>query len=156
MIPGFLLFAAGAVMMLYKATHSRRGLVIEDLIHLDAGEARIFYFVVAGISALFAAAAMATMVRLHGGKVHVEIDDDGITVPGPALRPRSRRFAWAEITLARLSTVQRQVFVTIVGPAGKASVSKGLLTDAEFDEIVAIIAARVPPGRAAIPRAQLR
>ncbi|HMG51949.1 MAG TPA: hypothetical protein VK601_00680, partial [Kofleriaceae bacterium] len=113
----------GAVMW-YEAMHDRRGVVIEGVIHLDPGQARIFYVVLMALCFGFIAMGALAMLRLSRGGLCVEIDDDGITLPGSPMRPRPRRFAWASISSARLSKVSGQVFMTITGPAGKATLAR--------------------------------
>jgi hypothetical protein len=96
------------------------------------------------------------IVRLASGKLHVDIDDDSITLPGRPMRPRAQRFAFGDITSAQLSRVGRQVFLTIHDARSKSWLAKSHLSDREFDEIVAIVAQHVPPPRADLPVARLR
>jgi hypothetical protein len=150
-----LFFGLCAVALCYQASHTRRGVIIEGAIHLNRGQAQIFFWVLAALSLGFVALGTVGLVRLARGKLEVVIDDGGIALPGTLFRPRPHRFAWPEITGARLSKVSGQAFLTITAPGAKASLAKAHVTDAAFDEIVAIVGQRVPAPRTQLPVARL-
>jgi hypothetical protein len=157
LILAVLLFGGGTVMLGYQAMATgRRGLVINGLIHLDPGEAQIFFGVLAALSFLMAVMGGLAMVRLANGRLHVDVDDEGITLPGKPIRPRAHRFRYAEITSARVSQISGQVFLTITGGSAKSALAKSHLADGEFEEILAIVARHVPQPRAELPVAKLR
>jgi hypothetical protein len=150
-----LFFGLCAAVLCYQASHTRRGVILEGAIHLNRGQAQIFFWVLAALSLGFVALGTVSLVRLARGKLEVVIDDDGIDLPGTLFRPRPHRFAWPDITGARLSKVSGQAFLTITAPGAKAYLSKANVTDAAFDEIVAIVGQRVPAPRAQLPVARL-
>lgn len=55
-----------------------------------------------------------------------------------------------------LRTVNKQEFLTLVGPGGSRWLGRSNVGDAAFDTIVAHVAARVPPPRAPLPVAKVR
>jgi hypothetical protein len=154
MIFAMVFFSACAAMMWHEATTTRRGVVIEEVIHLDRGQARTFFGVLAAMSIGFVVLGAYSTIRLARGTLHIDLDDDGITLPGRLLRPQPRRFAWRTITSVRTHNIYRQVLLSIAGAEGKGSIGKSTLPDAEFDQIVALIAQRVPPERAQLPAAR--
>jgi len=151
-----LFFAACAALFVYLAATNDRGLVINGIIHLDIDSARIFYVVLAALSFGMVAMGAFSMIRLGSGTLHVDIDDDSITLPGKPTRPRPHRFMFAEIQRAWISRVSSQVFLTIQDAHAKSWLVKSHLADGEFDEIVALVASHVPPPRAELPVAKLR
>lgn len=156
LILAVLFFTACAALFVYLAATSDRGLVINGILHLAPGGARIFHGVLAALSLGMVAMGVFSMVRLAGGKLHVDIDDDSITLPGKPTRPRPHRFMFAEIQRAWISRVSGQVFLTIQDAHAKSWLVKSHLADGEFDEVVAVVASHVPPPRAELPVAKLR
>ena len=148
------LFGACAAFFAYKLG-TDRGLVINGIFHLDVSEARIFYGALGAFSFAFVVAGIVGLVSMRGGRLAVELGDDSIVMPGAPLRPRPRTFRYAEITSATLRTVQKHEFLTLVDAQGKSSLARSHVGDAAFDTIVAHVASRVPPPRAALPVAKL-
>jgi hypothetical protein len=156
LILGILMFGGCGAWFVRLGATSSRGVVIEGLIHLGPGGARIFFAVLAALSFGMVAIAVLGAIRLMGGKLHVDIDDDSITLPGRPLRPRPHRFAFAEITGASQLQLGGQVVLTIQDAHAKSSITRSHLGRGEFDEIVATVARHVPPPRATLPVAKLR
>ena len=156
MIASIAMFGGGAAWLCYLAATTRHGVVIEEVIHLNAHQARIFYGVLAVLSFGLTALGVRTTARLASGKLHIAIDDDGITVPTRRTGLVPRRFTWAGIISARLHKVSGQVFMTLTDAAGKGGIARSYLSNAEFDEIVGIVAEHVPPPRAELPIARAR
>jgi len=149
------MFAAAAVFFAFKLD-TDRGLIINGIIHLGVGGARIFYAMLGVFSVAFVVAGIIGITRMRGGKLAVELAEDTITMPGAPLRPRPREIRYEAITSATLQMISRQEILTLVDATGKSSLARSHVGDAAFEAIVAHVAARVPAPRAALPIAKLR
>jgi len=149
------LFAAAAVFFAFKLD-TDRGLIINGIIHLGVGGARIFYGVLGVFSVGFVVAGILGVASLRGGRLAVELGEDTIRMPGAPLRPRPREFRYEDITSATLQTISRQEILTLVDARGKSALARSHVGDGAFEAIVAHVAARVPAPRAALPVAKLR
>jgi hypothetical protein len=148
------LFAACAVFFAFKLD-TDRGLILNGIIHLGVGGARIFYAALGLFSLAFVVLGIFVVVSMRGGRLAVELGEESIGMPGSPLRPRTHEFRYAEISSATLRTVSKQEFLTLVDAKGKSSVSRAHVGDAAFDKIVRHLAARVPAPRAQLPVAKL-
>jgi len=152
---GIVLFGACAVFFAFKLG-TDRGLVIDGLIHLGVGGARIFFGVLGAFSVAFVVIAILGIASMRGGRLAVELGEDAILMPGAPIRPRPRAFRYDTITSATLRKINKQEFLTLVDAQGKSSLARSHVGDAVFETIVAHVAARVPAPRAALPVAKLK
>ena len=140
-----LFFGAGAIFFFWQALNNKRGLVLEGVIHLDPGQARVFYGVFCALSLGFVALAAVTWITYSGRSPEVVIDDATITTPGPLWRPDAlRTVAFADITSVREQSMNRQHFLTLITPKQKISIVKSHLPDGAFEEIAALVRERAP------------
>jgi len=79
------MFAAAAVFFAFKLD-TDRGLIIDGIIHLGVGGARIFYGVLGAFSIAFVVAGIIGVTRMRGGRLAVELGEDSITMPGAPRR----------------------------------------------------------------------
>jgi hypothetical protein len=149
------LFAAAAVFFAFRLD-TDRGLIINGLIHLGVGGARIFYGVLGLFSLAFVVLGIFGIMSMRGGRLAIELGEETISMPGAPLRPRPREFRYAEISSATLRVINKHEFLTLVDARGKSSLARTHVGDAAFETIVAHVAARVPAPRAQLPVAKLR
>jgi hypothetical protein len=149
------LFAACAVFFAFRLG-TDRGLVINGIIHLGVGGARIFYATLGLFSVAFVVLGIIGILAMRGGRLAVELGEHTIGMPGAPLRPRSRELRYEDITSATLRVINKQEFLTLVDAKGKSSLARSHVGDAAFQMIVAHVAARVPAPRAQLPVAKLR
>lgn len=152
---GVVMFTACAALFLVELGIDR-GLILEGILHLGVRGAHIFWGVLGALSAGFVLLMLSAIVSMRGGRVAVVLGEDAITMPGAPMRPRPRELRYEHITSATLHTVSKQEILTLVDPHGTSTLGRSYVGDAAFDAIVAHVAARVPPPRAALPVAKLR
>lgn len=146
MLFAVLLFGGGAVLFTYRAATDERGVVINGLIHLGPSGARIFYVVLAALSATFVAFGIVGNARLIGGKHAVILDDETATFPGTMFRPATKTFAYKDIRSVVTQNVAGTIFVTVTHRGGKAAVAKRTLADGAFETIVSTLETRAEVG----------
>lgn len=120
-----------------------RGLVINGLIHLDPGEAKVFFFVLAGLSMGLVTLGIAGAWRQRGGRLVIEVDDDTITVPGSSFRPAAKIVRFADITRVFDQEINGQVFITLVHPGGKSWIHRQSVGDEAFTRLRRILEQRL-------------
>ena len=139
-----LFFALCAMVLFWKALTSQRGIVIEGLIHLGPGGARVFYGVLCAASLAFVAIACIALIQYRRNTHEVVVDDVSLTTPGPLWRLAATRSAcFADVTQVREQEVSGQHFLTLITPARKVWIAKSHLPDGAFEEIVAFVRDRL-------------
>jgi hypothetical protein len=144
MVLGGLFFLFCALVLFWQALTNKRGLVLEGLLHLSPGGARVFYGVLCGLSLAFVAISIVVLVIYSGRTAEVVLDDASITTPGPLWRPSAlRTVAFADVVELREQKVSGQHFLTLITAKQKVSIVKGHLPDGAFEEISAFVRERV-------------
>jgi hypothetical protein len=140
---GSLFFGVCAAFFVHSALTADRGVDINGIVELGVGGARVFYWVLAFLSACFVVVAIAAAVFYRGGTRAIVLDDDAIALPGPMWRPAPRRIAYADIVSLQRQDISGQTLLQIVHRGGKAGIARSLTGDTAFDEIVAALQGRV-------------
>lgn len=146
---GGLFFAGCGVILGKVALDNDRGLILNGLIELDAGDATVFYWVLVVACTGFVLIALATSVRALGAPHQVVLDATSITVPRGVLRQTLVTVPIDRITDLQVTQVQSQKLLTIRHDDGKLTIVRGLLPQrADFDELLAALDARCRAVRA--------
>ena len=141
-------FGLCAAMLGHEALNNGKGLVINNIIELDAGNATIFYWVLAALSLGF------VLLGLIGFMAQLTADDDAqvltlgektMTLPQGAFRKVPRELAYADITAMKQQEVQGQRFLTVKLANGKkvSLAAVALPKKEDFDTVCSHIAARL-------------
>jgi len=142
MLLAAVLFTAGAGFLVYLAGRGR-GLVINGLVHLDPGDARVVYLVLAGLSMGLVMLGLAGAWRQRGSRLAVEVDDRTITVPGSLFQPAAKIIAFADVTAILEQEINGQVFMTLVHPGGKSWIHQQSVGIEAFRKLRRILDERV-------------
>jgi hypothetical protein len=124
-----LFFGAIAALMVYKALHNERGLIINGIITLGPAGATVFYWVMAGLSALFVISAFLLIVRRAANPQVLEFTDEAVLLPYGFLQPRVSRIPYAEIKRVWEVKVSGQTFLYLATGGQKFSIMASLLPD---------------------------
>jgi hypothetical protein len=131
LVLGLVLFGACTWFFAEKAVNNDRGLIINGIIPLDLQAATIFYWVFAVVSGLFVAACVfAGVSRVTTPKV-LELDEEGMTLPGGLFQRNSRRIRYADIVKLAEQQVSRQRFLYITTKEKRHSLVASRLPDNE-------------------------
>jgi hypothetical protein len=135
-----LFFGAGALFFAAMAKDNDRGLIINGIIELSPGGARIFYWALAALSVgLVAAASTMAMVRLTL-RQRIAVGTTCITVPRSRWSSEEIAVPFAEIIRLSTSDVSGQRFLKVVYRGGKFKLVASMLpSEGDFDEILAAI-----------------
>jgi hypothetical protein len=148
-----LFFGAGALFMRHLAVTNDRGLVINGIITLGVGGAKIFYWSLAGVCAAFVVAGIFFGIPQIFIPRNVILEPDAITVPGWGLSKKHYRIPWKEIEAVVRSSHQKYVFVRIIHGGRKYAINSGMLpsnSDMEtIERYIAIQMAKLMPVPAA-------
>lgn len=138
-----LFFAGCAVVLVQSARHNDRGMVINGLITLDLGQATLFLWVLAALSALFVGAGVYGVIRSVGVAQQIVIDRHGITAPKGGMSSAIVTVPFADITDLQMRQVQSQHFLVIHHRGGKLTITGSMLpSKAEFEELATTVADR--------------
>jgi hypothetical protein len=153
MVLGAVFFAACAVVIGNKAATMDRGVVLGGLVELSADGARSFYWVLAGLSAVFVVAALFGIVAGIFSRQSLQLSESSLSVPknlwtrAPVVVPVS------DISETRLRTISRQRMLLIRHSRGALNITEKMLPDrASFEAVRAAIDERVPAGRKSAKR----
>jgi hypothetical protein len=135
-----LFFGAGALFFAAKANGNDRGLIINGIIELAPAGATVFYWVLAGLSLAFVAAAgTMAIVRLTLHQ-RIALTDSGMTIPRSRWSAENITVPFSEIVELTKSEVHGQRFLKIAFKGGKFTLTASMLPNNEdFDEIVSTV-----------------
>jgi hypothetical protein len=122
-------FGAIAAFMGYKAFHNDRGLIINGIITLGPAGATVFYWAVAGSSAMFVVGAILLTVRRLANPQTLELTEDGILLPHGFLQTRTTRIPYAEVKRVWEVQVSGQTFLYVATGERRFSIMASLLPD---------------------------
>ena len=135
-IPGFLLFGLACVLFSYKGMYADRGLIISHIIELSVRGARIFYWVLFGLSFLFVAVSLAGAYYKLTEDPTLELDDEKIVIPPTVFVRISRQIYISEITSVTEEIVKKTKILSIRYGEKRSTITSALLdTQSEYDEI---------------------
>ena len=145
LVPGIILFGAGAFVEVHKAETNTRGLIINHMIELRPSEATGFYWTMAGLSWLFfvvliLSAAWFAMAK----KTAITLRPTEMIVPPVGFRSRTIMIPYADIAAIQHRKLRRQEFLIITRHSGKAAhiVASMFPSRQVFAQIRAELAAR--------------
>jgi hypothetical protein len=126
-----------------KAIHNDRGLIL-DLIPMDTGGATIAYWVFAAASAVFVVLAVATSIYRVTNPRLLELDEDGITIPGGFFKPEPSRILFSELIGLSEQKVSRQRFLYMTTKKRRYTLNAALLPDKEtYDAITQLLGSQL-------------
>ncbi|SDA27439.1 hypothetical protein [Sphingomonas sp. NFR15] len=139
-----LFFAVCAVVLGYTAHDNDRGLLIDGILSLDAGQASIIYWVLCALSIGFVAAGLFGVVTSLREPREVMVDRTGVTLPAGRWSSDTVTIPFASITDLRIQQVHSHKFLIIRHRAGKHSVMRSMMpSSADFEAFVeAVMAGR--------------
>lgn len=142
MLIACLAFAACAVWLGWVAYTNDRGLILNGIFEFETGGATIFYWSIAGLSALMAILGFArTLIGLFSNQ-HLQISRSQLSAPQSMFSASNTVIPFSSITGVQLQTVRSQRFLRIQHQKGKLTIAAINLPDATaFDTICARIAA---------------
>ena len=136
-------FTACGYAVLNDAQTNDRGLIIDHLIELDMHQATIFYWALFACCVGFVGIALVALISALTQETYVEVTDKGILVPA-IFRNNTTYVQFADVTQVRLQKVQRQAFLILTHPGGKASISRANMpSKTDFEELVAMVDAKL-------------
>ncbi len=141
-----LFFAACALTMAYAALTNNRGLILNGIIEFSPRGAVIFYWSVAGVSALFVLTGVLGVLMGLAGKQRLRLTSTELAAPRSVFSRRVTVVALADIEAIEVQTVQKQRFMNIRHRQGKLSIAQSMLPSAqEFDALLGALRERVSP-----------
>jgi hypothetical protein len=136
-------FVLCAVALFFRAASNDSGLILNGIIEMDQGSASIFYYVLAGLSAVMAAGGVFGFATSMGEPRFVVLDDTGVEIPGYAGR-KPVRIAYDAITGLQPGGAYKQRWIYVVHRGGRQAIMGSMLANAgQLDEIGDLLAARV-------------
>jgi len=138
-------FLVCAVVLFLRAADNDRGLILNHIIEMDQGSTTLFFYVLAGLSALMAAGGVFGFVTSLRGEKFVVLDEAGVEFPGN-VGQKPVRIPYASISRLEPGGVNRQRWLYIHHSGGRHAIMGSLLSNkAQLDEIAELIAARMRP-----------
>ena len=132
-----LFFAGGAVVLAREARGNDRGLVLNGFIHLDAGDATRFYWLLALLSAAFVLAGLLGVARAFGPPREIVVDAAGITAPTGVLGRAEVTVPYASIARLEMTQIRSQKLMVIHHGGGRLILSRAMLpTEQDFENMV--------------------
>jgi hypothetical protein len=138
-------FGLCGVVLAHEAITNDRGVVIEHFIKLDRAGATIFYWCLAGCSALFVLAGISLAIRRIVNPQTLTIDLAGLTIPQGFLRRTKVRVLFSEIKSISETELNRQVFLNLHTDHKRYQIARSLFpTNEDYEELKATIYCAVP------------
>jgi hypothetical protein len=138
-----LFFAGCAVILGGVARSNDRGLIINGIISFEADGATTFYWILAGVSALFVVVAVFAASRALTSQQELVIDGRAISAPKRGTSKVILTVPFANITDLRIMQVASQKFLTIHHSDGKLEIVRDMLPrKADFETVVELVEAR--------------
>lgn len=139
------LFGLCAWMFWFKAHQPPRGLIINHMIELSPGGAQIFHWSLFAVSMLLVAMSVLVFIMSFKSERHITISATSIRAPKSGISNLEVDVPFGSIKSLQLQEVQRQRFLHIHHAGGKLSIVQSMLSSkAEFEEICALLSAKVP------------
>lgn len=140
-----ILFGLCAWMFWIKAHEPPRGLMIKHMIELSPGEAQVFHWALFAVSMLLVALGVLVFLTSFKSERYITISATSIRAPKSGISSLEVDVPFDSIKSLQLQEVQRQRFLHINHAGGKLSIVQSMLSSkAEFEEICALVSARVP------------
>lgn len=147
---GILLFAGGSYFGFQESFYGDRGLIINHLIHLDAGQARVFWACLSVLSAGFVVAALFALYLNVTTQRAIVLRPRAITLPRRALSTAEVTIPYRDIVQLKLRRGGNQLYFTICTDREKVTVGHGCLPSRDsFLELYQEIAARTQRAQSA-------
>jgi hypothetical protein len=143
LVLGALFFGACALFLFWYALRTD-GVIINGILELGRSGARVFLFAICALSLGMTGMALFALVAVRDDR-EVLLEDESITGPSSTWRntpPRTIRFA--DITRLREQQVSGEQFLTIHARGGKLVLTRSLLPDGAYAEIVRELRSRAP------------
>lgn len=143
-----LFFAVCGWVMMQKALHNDRGVVINRLIELDAQGATIFYWVLVLLSAGFVVLGIAGFIKGMSGQRVVSLNAYDITAPKHIFAPNDTSILYQDIRDLQRIALNGQVTFIIHHAGGRLSLSRMMFASKDaFEDFSENLAGRVHEAR---------
>jgi hypothetical protein len=138
MLLPMLMFGACAAFFFREALTNDRGLIINGIFRMDAGQGTIFYYVMAGLSAMFVIGAAAGMISGLSAKKKLVIFSDGLEIP---IRKEKVRLYFSNIASVQMLDIYKTRIIELVTKENRkySILDSALGTKAEMDEVFKLI-----------------
>jgi len=144
MLGASLFFAAIGAMFTKEALTNDRGLIINGIITLGPGGATIFYWVMAGASALFVLGGLWGIIIGLTTDRRLTITETGIRAPKGGYSRQYVAIRFSDILNVTMQSVNKQRFLTVHHTNGKLSIAQSMLPGKEaFEEVMRMVMQKV-------------
>ena len=147
---GAVFFGFCAIFFAIKAQTINHGVLLDGLIELSIENATVFFWVLSLLSSMFVGASLYSMY-FYARQVknnRIEFASDAIIFPKTPMNPSVRVVEYRTISNLAIVHVKRIRILRVTYIGGSASISSSLVkSDATFDEISSMLAAKVQASR---------
>jgi hypothetical protein len=157
-------FAVCALVIAEEAATNDRGLILEGIFRFSPHGATVFYWMLAGLSALFVLAALFLAVARLSTDRYLQLESDAVILPHGFLQTKLSRVPYSSIATVSEVIVKGQKSLRLHTSSRKYAISASLLpSDHVYVQLRQLIAERVGtepiaspnPGSAGAPPASV-
>ncbi|PWU19109.1 MAG: hypothetical protein C5B50_07385 [Verrucomicrobia bacterium] len=140
-------FAICAVALAYAATTNDRGLNLEGIVEFSAQGASVFYWILAGGSALFVVADVLLAAMRMTTERYLVVETDAIVLPPTLLRSNPRHVPYCSISGVSEIKVKGQKFLRLRTSSHKYDIGASLMpTEEMYQQLKQFIAEKAGTG----------
>jgi hypothetical protein len=137
-------FGACAAVMVHAAVTNDRGLIVNGLFEFGMAGATVFYWCVAGVSAIFVLMGVLGLVSGMKNPGSIRLTATELSAPKNGFSRKATRIPLLEIVDVGVQEIQKQRFLTVHHRSGKLNVAQSLLPNSEaFEKLHAALVAGV-------------
>src|SRR5262249_41749175 len=130
-----------------------RGVIINRVIELERAGATILYWFLAAVSASFVLLAAFFLYHRLTYRQRLAFGSDALAAPVALLSRRERQSIYEEVWDWATATIEAGRVLYITHPGGRYTIEASMLrSDAEFEEVCELLAAKVQGARSAARR----
>ncbi len=133
-------FFGGCTAVAYLASTDGKALLIDGLIYLASDQARIFWWVIAGLSVLMTLGGLFGVVQALTGNQRLLVGDESLEMPKSAFGSATVTIPYRDIVSLSLMTVRSQRFLRLKAAKKTFSIAEARLTRDAFEAIAKTIA----------------
>ena len=126
------------------------GLIIDGLISLDPGQATVFYWVVAAVSAAMTLGGVLGVYRAVTSQHKLVLDGSALRVPKSGLSDRVAVIPYHTIASLSVLEIRNRRFLTVTHAGGRVHIAEGMLPGHDaLEKVGQVLQERVAATRAA-------